>query len=580
MNSLGERKENSIKILQYNTQKSNNILSSLLNSREIQEFDILAIQEPWENPRTLSSSYSSLSLFLPLFNNPIGLVSFYIHSRIKLENFSFYYLNKRIGVLKLNINNINFNILNLYLPATSIKEPERGEIIKEILSFLKEFISRENTRTIILGDFNLKHPSWTGKAYKSKYSQELLDLLLKNSFSLTLPKGERTWNRGEFSSTIDLTFISSFLEPRFLNTTIREDLDLGSDHFPIETTLLLDKRVKKGEKGEKREIRDWKKIDKETLIESFIRNIPLINKGEFTLLKPEELDIYISKVLEFINILAKESTPLIKNKRFRNPWWNKEISLLIKEARKKRRLLSNNRISKEEYKETLRKKEKAIRLAKDLFWRKEIETLSKDPKDYWKYARFSRDKLGKPPELPKIPTLVDKENNYYSSYSSKIDILASSFYPSPLEANLEDITSYPYPPSLPTKDSLLLKDIYLLLNRLKIKSALGIDKIPNIFLKLLGNISYSLYKEGITREDNFNKSLLIIINSSWKFSYFPSSFKRAKSICLRKPGKDNYTTPKAYRPIALLNTLGKVIELATSLKLRDLAEENNLLPPI
>ena len=41
--------------------------------------------------------------------------------------------------------------------------------------------------------------------------------------------------------------------------------------------------------------------------------------GEFTLLKPEELDIFISKVLEFINILAKESTPLIKNKRFRNP---------------------------------------------------------------------------------------------------------------------------------------------------------------------------------------------------------------------------------------------------------------------
>ena len=39
------------------------------------------------------------------------------------------------------------------------KEPEREEIIKETLSFLKEFISRENTRTIILGDFNLKYPS-------------------------------------------------------------------------------------------------------------------------------------------------------------------------------------------------------------------------------------------------------------------------------------------------------------------------------------------------------------------------------------------------------------------------------------
>ena len=47
---------------------------------------------------------------------------------------------------------------------------------------------------------------------------------------------------------------------------------------------------------------------------------------------------------------------------------------------------------------------------------------------------------------------------------------------------------------------------------------------------------------------------------------------------LRKPGKSDYTDPAAYRPIALLNTLGKVLESIVATRLKDLAERNNLLP--
>ncbi len=37
-------------------------------------------------------------------------------------------------------------------------------------------------------------------------------------------------------------------------------------------------------------------------------------------------------------------------------------------------------------------------------------------------------------------------------------------------------------------------------------------------------------------------------------------FKDSVSVVIPKPGKPSYSTPKAFRPIVLLNTLGKLIE--------------------
>ncbi|KAI9036869.1 reverse transcriptase family protein [Aspergillus affinis] len=55
-------------------------------------------------------------------------------------------------------------------------------------------------------------------------------------------------------------------------------------------------------------------------------------------------------------------------------------------------------------------------------------------------------------------------------------------------------------------------------------------------------------------------------------------FREARTIALRKPGKPDYPIPKAYRPIALLNTLGKALESVLATRLSYLAETYNLLP--
>jgi hypothetical protein len=47
---------------------------------------------------------------------------------------------------------------------------------------------------------------------------------------------------------------------------------------------------------------------------------------------------------------------------------------------------------------------------------------------------------------------------------------------------------------------------------------------------------------------------------------------------LRKPGKPDYTVPGAYRPISLLNTLGKILEAVMARRLSIWAENHKLLP--
>lgn len=61
-------------------------------------------------------------------------------------------------------------------------------------------------------------------------------------------------------------------------------------------------------------------------------------------------------------------------------------------------------------------------------------------------------------------------------------------------------------------------------------------------------------------------------------SYHPAPFRHSNTVVLRKPQKPSYNTAKAYRPIALLNTLGKVLEKIVALRLSKLAEEHKLLP--
>ncbi|CAK1545374.1 unnamed protein product [Leptosia nina] len=53
---------------------------------------------------------------------------------------------------------------------------------------------------------------------------------------------------------------------------------------------------------------------------------------------------------------------------------------------------------------------------------------------------------------------------------------------------------------------------------------------------------------------------LALMNRCLKIGHFPTIWKEATVVILRKPGRTDYTTPKAYRPIGLLPVMGKIAE--------------------
>jgi hypothetical protein len=69
-----------------------------------------------------------------------------------------------------------------------------------------------------------------------------------------------------------------------------------------------------------------------------------------------------------------------------------------------------------------------------------------------------------------------------------------------------------------------------------------------------------------------------IFTTSIDLGYHPKRWRNARIVVLRKPGKPDYSLPGAYRPISLLNTLGKLLEAVMARRLSYFAEQYGLLP--
>jgi hypothetical protein len=84
------------------------------------------------------------------------------------------------------------------------------------------------------------------------------------------------------------------------------------------------------------------------------------------------------------------------------------------------------------------------------------------------------------------------------------------------------------------------------LGRLPSRKAHGPDGIPNEALKAC--------------REEIAPTIAELANVSFEVGHFPSTFRRTTTVVLQKEGKKDYSLPGSYRPIALENTLSKVVE--------------------
>ena len=159
-------------------------------------------------------------------------------------------------------------------------------------------------------------------------------------------------------------------------------------------------------------------------------------------------------------------------------------------------------------------------------------------------------------------------NRLATTIPDKVTALRTRFY-SPVKADLTDIHDITFADdtcqnALSLDQSVTAEEIQALLCTRKTNKAPGSDLISNDFLKAI--------RKPLTT------AVAALASACWKLGHYPAQFKHARTIVIRKPGKESYEEPGAWRLIALLNTISKLIKAVTAKRIQEAAEQHHLLP--
>ncbi|RYN71832.1 hypothetical protein AA0119_g13652, partial [Alternaria tenuissima] len=187
----------------------------------------------------------------------------------------------------------------------------------------------------------------------------------------------------------------------------------------------------------------------------------------------------------------------------------------------------------------------------------------KSPEALWRLVKWAKTRENPAPVV--TPAIQHPETQQeVTDPAKKADIFRDTFFPVPPEADLEDIRNAHYDDQvdMPPVTEKEVRDAIRAASPLK---APGPDGIINKALQA-GLAQLAIH---LTR----------IFNQSLHLGYCPAHFRESTTVVLRKPGKDDYTAPKSYRPIALMNTTGKIMDAVIARRLSYLAETYHVLPP-
>lgn len=136
------------------------------------------------------------------------------------------------------------------------------------------------------------------------------------------------------------------------------------------------------------------------------------------------------------------------------------------------------------------------------------------------------------------------------------------FPPPPEESSIPADQAYPDPAKrwMPITQEQLVKAI----NNLSPYKAPGPDGVANIVFKRCSSVLVD--------------HLLPVFNAVFTLKTYYDPWRESITVILRKSGKPDYTTPKVYRPIALLNTTAKLLSAIVAERTSYILKAHNLLP--
>jgi Endonuclease/Exonuclease/phosphatase family./Reverse transcriptase (RNA-dependent DNA polymerase). len=377
------------------------------------------------------------------------------------------------------------------------------------------------------GDFNVRDAEWDPSVSSHpRAGQALMDLadsygLVRSLPALPVPTHYADIH-GHANSVIDLIFLGMSLAQ--VIHRIEPDLRLPSDHAPLLVNLPISpENVRLRRMVLKRDSEEES---------AFLSSV---NKGlrslDFSGLDSTAgLDLLSRAISEvFSTAWASHARNITVTTRSKE-WWNDECRLALETYRR-----TGERSDWRSFRSTTRQ-------AKRCFFDNKITEIASTNKRPWDLMNWVKQR-----KLPAVEAiryqgqpcndLPDLWNALHSSYNAAAN--------RPVQLSVLDEVPRQATRSWVPFSMLEMQEALKACSNV---SAPGPDHITWRYLKF------------ILADDTCAIGILSLANSCVVLQHWPSHFKESVSVIIPKPGKPAYDTPKAFRPIVLLNTLGKLIE--------------------
>lgn len=389
------------------------------------------------------------------------------------------------------------------------------EDINLALDELANVIRSSKKGAIIVGDFNAKSPEW-GECREDARGRALSDWAAALQLVCLNEGSEPTFVRGESTSRLDITFCTEGVARKFKSWKILES-DVLSDHRCIEANFDSRQQVHFGH------INGWK-VDKPGY--DRLKDAIQINLEMLQTVDPMSLTKAVTRACG--ESLCRKGFYGSRKKPVY--WWTAEIGELRREClRARRQIVRMNRQTRGMAPEWLktafankrREFRKAILNSMKQRWKEVCDSVEED---VWGNGyRIVMKKLGQP--LPVLTCEMMKQ-------------VVRALFPKHPAINYEEIAATNIPPFT----ELELEKAW---KRIKTKKSSGPDGIPP--------------EAVILAAKSQPRKVLQAMNYALLNEQFPAAWKRANLVLLKKPGKPD-NSPSSYRPLCLLDTLGKLLE--------------------
>lgn len=561
-----------LRIWQQNTRKSQSAHHHVLNT-DPSLYDLIFIQEPWIDSFGNARGNRHWRIIYPsnryLDNHNTIRSIILVNTNISTD--SYIPLNiphSDITAIRLKGEFGHCSLFNIYNDCTNNSTTDALRMYLDTNAQVA--LPSPTDHMFWLGDFNRHHPLWEDDSNRRLFSSSnlvdpLIDLINDYDMVLTLPPGIPTYETAAGNWTRpDNVWRSNNPEDPIISCNVDPSIrPPRADHLPIITEL--DLSVSRAPSFPTRNMRDADF----TAINEKLRERLALRCPAIRIRHKEDVETTVNTLVDIINEVIDEEVPASKPSPFAKRWWTKELTELKKEKNRLSNLSYKHRGMPDapvhaKHKEAVNTFCNRLEEIKKEHWTNWLEeATSKDVYIAGKYITSEPSDYSN----ARIPSL--KTTNHQgvetlaTENATKAEALVKTFFPPPPPEPTLPSTAYPEP--LKSRGIFSRDDIRAAIKKLKPYKAPGSDGIQNIVLQKCA--------------ETLINHLYYIFRAILELDTYPSRWLNILTIILRKAGKAAYNVAKAYRPIGLLETLGKLFSTLIAADLSFLAEKYNLLPP-